>query len=94
MNDDIPLEVKIAQAEQDNLLLDAEIATADRINSDLRKRLEYHRLADDAASRKVAYYLGLIEENKEMERELARIEGRKYCDPDDPDCEYPEPPDE
>lgn len=39
MNDDIPLEVKIAQAEQDKLLLDAEIATADRINSDLRKRL-------------------------------------------------------
>ena len=94
MNDDIPLEVKIAQAEEEDSLLDQEIAKAAAISSDLGHRLDYYRKMQDTQSRKVAILMGLSEQNAEMERELARIEGRHYHDPEDPDYEYPEPPDD
>ena len=94
MNDDISLEVKIAQAEADDATLNEEIAKAAAINFDLGHRLEHYRKIQEAQSRKVAHLVGLCRENEEMERELARIEGREYRDPDDPDYDYPEPPDE
>lgn len=94
MDDHIPLEVKIAKAKAQDPLLDEQIANAAAINADLGHRLEYYRKIQETQSSKVAHLLGFIEENKDMKRELARIEGRAYHDPDDPDNEYPEPPDD
>ena len=90
--DDIPLEVKIAQTEADDATLDEEIAKAASINSDLGNRLEYFRKIRETQSRKAACLLGLAEQNKVMERELARMEGREYRDPDNPDGDWPEAP--
>ncbi|MES2997140.1 MAG: hypothetical protein V4733_10065 [Verrucomicrobiota bacterium] len=92
--DDIPLEAKIAQAEADDASLNEQIAQAAAINSDLGHRLQYYRKIQETQSRKVACLMGLAEQNAEMERELARIEGREYRDPDDPDGDWPEPPDD
>lgn len=92
MNDDISLEEKIAQAEADDASLNEQIAEAASRNADLGHRLEHYRKIQETQSRKVACLMGLAEQNAEMERELARIEGREYRDPDDPDYDYPEPP--
>ena len=89
MNDDIPLEVKIAEAEAQGSLLDEEIQKAAAINSNLGNRLENYRKIQEANSRKVAHLLGLERDNEEIERELARIEGREYRDTDNPEYDYP-----
>lgn len=90
--DDIPLEIKIAQAEANDAMLNEEIAKAAAINADLGNRLENYRKIQEAQSGKTACLVGLHEQNKKMARELAHMEGREYHDPDDPDYEYPEPP--
>jgi hypothetical protein len=94
MNDDISLEEKIAQAEADDASLNEQIPQAAARNAELGARLEHYRKIQEAQSRKVACLMGLAEQNAEMERELARVEGREYRDPDDPDYDYPEPPDD
>lgn len=92
--DDESIEGKIAKVTSENAMLQMEIAKAQSIGLDLDAKHKELREQMEIRSRNVAYLFGLHEQNKEMERENAMMEGREYRDPDDPDCEWPEPPDD
>ncbi len=77
--DDPPLSEQIAQMQAIN-----------RMTAEQRRiaRKEYEKGMANAA-----YLCGLFEQKKEAEREIARMEGRDYEDPDSPSGDPPEPPD-
>lgn len=70
--------------------LDDQIAELEEHN---RKLAAHHKNLEDetaATNRRVAYYEHLHNEKIRMEREIARMEGREYRDPDKPDGDWPE----
>jgi predicted RNase H-like nuclease (RuvC/YqgF family) len=99
--DEVPLEDQIAQAElqtaqvkNSNASMASQIADAQAINRELGSKLEVLRIEREKEMRNTAYLSGLYRDNDNMQRELARMEGREYSDPDKPDGEWPCTPEE
>ena len=98
--DEVPLEDQIVQAKlqteqakASNTEMAAQIAYAQASNSKLAAQLEELRIEQEKGIRNATYLCHLYEDKREMERDLARMEGREYRDPNKPDGDWPHVPD-
>jgi hypothetical protein len=72
--------------------LSEQIAKMQSIGRNLDKQTRDARHEEEKWMANAAYLCGLMEQKKEADREIARMEGRKYRDPDKPDGDWPESP--
>jgi hypothetical protein len=69
-----------------------EIAKLQATNRELAAHRDKLRGKFEADQNRAAYHARLVENNKRMKREIAELEGRPYRDEDDPETDYPDPP--
>ena len=72
--------------------IEEQIAEMQAINRSLEEKRRNARKEYEKGMANAAYLCGLFEKKKEAEREIARMEGREYHDPDKPDGDWPEAP--
>jgi Tfp pilus assembly protein PilO len=72
--------------------IDQEIRQAQSRVSQLATRRDELREKFEAQQRRAAWLSHYSEQERKLEQEIASLEGRPYRDENNPDYEYPEPP--
>ena len=94
MNDREFLKQKIAEAQASNKELEAELENMEANDCSLAEQLAELRKECEKGDRIAARLSRMSDDQEETRREIAKLRGEQYRDPDDPDYEYPESRDE